>query len=121
MRAFITVLALSTLTACQMNSAKETETEKKDSMANTTGTNPATPSANSLTDAQKSEGWQLLFDGNSTQGWHVYNKKSDGSAWKVADGALNLDTSAKKDGKLPVRFDIVSNEEYENFHLKLEL
>ena len=121
MKSLITVLALSTLAACQMNSSKEeAETQKKDSMTNTSGTNAATPSANSLTDAQKSEGWQLLFDGNSIQGWHVYNKKSDGSAWKVTDGALYLDTSAKKDGKIPGGGDLVSDEEFENFDLKLE-
>ena len=121
MRVLMTVLALSAMTSCQINSAKEAETEKKDSMTNTSGTNPATPSANNtLTDAQKSEGWQLLFDGNSLAGWHVYNKKSDGSAWKAADGALYLDTTGKKDGKIPGGGDIVTDQEYENFHLKLE-
>lgn len=120
MRVIIAALALSALTACQINSAKEAETEKKDTMANTTGATPATPAPNALTDAQKAEGWTLLFDGTSTKGWHSYNKSTDGSAWKVADGALYLDTSQKKDGKIPGGGDVVSDEEYDNFHLKLE-
>lgn len=120
MRVLIAALALSALTGCQLNSAKEAETEKKDTMANTTGAIAASPSANTLTDAQKNEGWQLLFDGNSKTGWHVYKNKTDGSAWKVADGALYLDTAGRKDGKIPGGSDIVTDEEFENFHLKLE-
>ena len=37
-----------------------------------------------------------------------------GNAWKVADGALYLDTDQLKDGG-----DIVTDEEFENFDLKL--
>jgi hypothetical protein len=70
---------------------------------------------NTLTKAEKAAGWQLLFDGTTKNGWHVYNKKSDGSAWKVVDGTLFFDPSEKA-GK----GDIVSDGEYENFHLKLE-
>ncbi|HEY0676990.1 MAG TPA: DUF1080 domain-containing protein [Chitinophagaceae bacterium] len=88
------------------------------STSTTTAGAPA--AANTLTDAQKSEGWQLLFDGTSKNGWHIYNNKSDGSAWKLADGTLYLDTSQKKDGKIVGGGDLVTDEEYENFHLKLD-
>ena len=37
---------------------------------------------NQLTEAEKKDGWKLLFDGNSTDGWHTYNKKTFGPAWK---------------------------------------
>jgi hypothetical protein len=43
-----------------------------------------------------------------------------GSAWKVAEGALYLDTSSKQDGKIVGGGDIVTDQEFENFHLKLE-
>jgi Domain of Unknown Function (DUF1080) len=82
---------------------------------------------NQLTEEQKKDGWQLLFDGTTTNGWHKYGNKKIGTAWKVADGAIYLDTTVKdmlpngkpgwqiKDGG-----DIVSDSSYDNFHLKLE-
>ncbi|HYE56679.1 MAG TPA: DUF1080 domain-containing protein [Chitinophagaceae bacterium] len=118
MRLLIAALALSTLAGCQLNSAKDADTEKKDTMSTAASTN--TPAPNTLTDAQKNEGWQLLFDGTSKNGWHVYNNKTDGSAWKVADGALYLDTAQKKDWQVIGGGDIVTDEEFDNFHLKLE-
>ena len=64
------------------------------------------------------DGWQVLFDGASKNAWHIYNSKSDGAAWKVQDGILYLDPEAKKSGA--GGGDLVTNEEYENFDLKLE-
>src|SRR6185295_11653081 len=55
------------------------------------------PVNNALTDAEKADGWQLLFDGQSTKGWHKYGGGAVGAAWKTADGLLYLDTSSKKD------------------------
>lgn len=68
--------------------------------------------------AKKNDGWQVLFDGTSKNAWHVYNNKSDGSAWTVKDGLLYLDPEAKKNGA--GGGDLVTNEEFENFDLKLE-
>ena len=66
---------------------------------------------------QKEEkGWVSLFDGNTTNGWHSYGKTTAGAAWKVKDGILYLDGSnkAEKGG------DLVSEQSFENFHLKLD-
>ncbi len=41
---------------------------------------------NTLTDQEKSEGWQLLFDGTTTKGWHQYGNKPVGAAWTISDG-----------------------------------
>jgi len=62
--------------------------------------------------------WQSLFDGKTTKGWHKYGGSAVGSAWKIADGALYLDTDAKKEGQ--GGGDIVTDDEFENFNLKLE-
>ena len=78
------------------------------------------PSApNSLSAKEQSDGWKLLFDGKTKNGWHVFNNKTDGSAWKVADGVLYLDPKAKGP-KGEGGGDIISEEEFENFHLMLE-
>jgi hypothetical protein len=73
-----------------------------------------------LTDEEKKEGWELLFDGKTTKGWHKYGTDTIGSAWKVKDGYLYLDTTDKKDWQIKDGGDIISDSAYENFHLKLE-
>ncbi|MCB9055715.1 MAG: DUF1080 domain-containing protein [Chitinophagales bacterium] len=73
-----------------------------------------------LTEEQKAEGWKLLFDGKTTNGWHKYGGGPTGSAWKVADGMLYLDTSVKENWQIKDGGDIVTDDEYDNFHLKLE-
>lgn len=114
--AFLLALIFS---ACQSNEqSASTDATKKDTMA----APPTTPPENnSLTVTEQANGWQLLFDGTSKKNWHIFKNQSDGSAWKVADGALYLDPSKKnQDGKTFGGGDIVTDEEYDNFHLKLE-
>ncbi|MBB3058898.1 3-keto-disaccharide hydrolase [Mucilaginibacter gotjawali] len=53
-----------------------------------------------------------LFDGKTTTGWHSYLKTGAG-AWKVVDGALQLDPKAPDQG------DLVTDKEYENYELSL--
>jgi hypothetical protein len=68
------------------------------------------------TDNTSSE-WQKLFDGETTKGWHSYGMNEVGAAWKVSEGALYLDAKNKKEGQ---GGDITTDEEFDNFHLKLE-
>jgi hypothetical protein len=117
MRLLVTLLAVAVIAACNDAETTTEDAPKADSMSNNT---PAAPAANTLTDAEKSAGWQLLFDGTSKNGWHVYNKTSDGAAWKIEDGALFLDSNYKVDGKRAGGGDLVTDEEYENFELSLE-
>lgn len=48
----------------------------------------AAPAPNTLTDAEKSAGWKLLFDGKTTEGWRNYKKDAINPGWKVEEGAL---------------------------------
>jgi 3-keto-disaccharide hydrolase len=77
-------------------------------------------SPNTLSKEEKKEGWKLLFDGKSTKGWRNYNSDKIGSAWKVSDGALFLDTSGKTNGKMVGGGDVVTVGQYENYELSLE-
>jgi hypothetical protein len=61
-----------------------------------------------------------LFDGKTLAGWHTYNKKSAGSAWKVKEGALYLDVVSKAGWQTEGGGDLVTDQEFENFHLRLE-
>jgi len=64
--------------------------------------------------------WISLFDGKTTNGWHAYGKTTVGNAWKIEDGALHLDAASKKGSQPAEGGDIVTDEEFENFDLKLE-
>jgi len=77
-------------------------------------------STTSAETATTNDGWINLFDGKTTNGWHTYGKNTIGKAWKVADGILYLDAASKKDWQTEEGGDIVTNEEFENFHLKLD-
>src|SRR5215831_2086855 len=68
---------------------------------------------------ERADGWVKLFDGKTKNGWHIYNHKSGGDSWKVANGALYFD-SQKKSGEPSGGGDIITDGEYDNFDLKLE-
>src|SRR5215212_5077671 len=51
----------------------------------------STGATNTLTAAEKSAGWNLLFDGPSMNGWRGYKKPDvSGLRWKADDGCLAL-------------------------------
>lgn len=61
------------------------------------------------------KGFTPIFDGKSLSGWHTYGKAEAGEAWQVNEGTLYLNTDLKEG-----RGDLVTDKEYENYHLKLE-
>ncbi|MFP9098719.1 DUF1080 domain-containing protein [Flavobacterium sp. RHBU_24] len=62
-------------------------------------------------------GFKPVFDGKTTTGWHTYGKTSASAGWKVEGGVLHFDPEAAKNGQ---GGDLVTDAEYENFHLKLD-
>lgn len=87
---------------------------------NNTDEKNTAPGAAEMKAAGADSGWVSLFDGKTTTGWHSYGKTAVGEAWKVADGMLYLDTTQKEGWQIKGGGDIVTNDEYENFDLKLE-
>jgi type 1 glutamine amidotransferase len=68
---------------------------------------------NMLTDAEKAEGWRLLFDGSSTASWRGYKQEKFPTAgWVVKEGVLTL---AGKGGG-----DIVTADEFGDFEFACE-
>ncbi len=68
---------------------------------------------NVLTDAERGDGWKLLFDGkDASANWRGYKKDKLGEKWVVKDGALTL--TGKGGG------DIITKDEYESFELSIE-
>lgn len=99
------ILAI-TFIACNDNSPEKKEEAKIEPV-----TNPL------FTPEEEKDGWQLLFDGTSIASWHNYGGGAVHEAWKVVDGNLMFDAAGKKDTS---GADIITNDEFENFHLKLE-
>ena len=49
----------------------------------------AAPAPNTLTEAERADGWRLLFDGETTAGWRGAHRDTfPAHAWVVEDGAL---------------------------------
>lgn len=67
---------------------------------------------NQLTEAEKEQGWQLLFDGKSMEHFRGFRKDEVPAGWKVVDGAITL--ADKGAG------DIISKEQYDNFELSID-
>jgi hypothetical protein len=68
---------------------------------------------NTLSPAEKKDGWVLLFDGSTLAGWHSYNHSAT-ARWEVKDGTIHLDK--RKSGQC----DITTDSAYGDFDLKLE-
>jgi hypothetical protein len=66
---------------------------------------------NTLTDAERAEGWRLLFDGSTLDGWRGYGGGDAPAGWVVEDGTLTL---AGEGG------DLVTEEQFGDFELSLE-
>ncbi len=70
---------------------------------------------NTLTPAEKKNGWILLFDGKTTAGWHGYNLKVFPDCWAIEDGALTMNSKGSGES-----LDIITDKTYRKFALFLE-
>lgn len=68
-------------------------------------------SMNRLTDAERAQGWRLLFDGRTLDGWRVYRGQSQPGGWFVDQGLLT---------KQQATDDIISTDQFADFELQFE-
>jgi hypothetical protein len=62
----------------------------------------AAPQDNRLTDAERQQGWRLLFDGSTSQGWQeITGKPFPTHSWTIEDGCLK--TLVRQDGFQDIR------------------
>lgn len=66
---------------------------------------------NRLTEAQKRDGWRLLFDGRTTEGWRGFRRSDLPDGWQVVDTTL---------ARVGSGGDIITTDQFENFELKLD-
>src|SRR4051812_22205853 len=72
---------------------------------------------NTLSNAEKQQGWKLLFDGKTQNGWRYYQNKASKS-WEVSNGTLHSKGSADNYGS--VNADLMTREQYDNFELSID-
>jgi hypothetical protein len=74
---------------------------------------------NTLCQAEKEQGWKLLFDGKTTNGWIAAGQdKFPSEGWKVEDGTMMAIANTKEK---PVKgTDIVTEEKFSAFELQFE-
>lgn len=58
-----------------------------------------------------------LVSKNSTDGWHSYGKTTLGKAWSVENTTIHFNPAVKEQSE---KGDLVTNADYENFHLKYQ-
>jgi hypothetical protein len=68
---------------------------------------------NTLTDAEKAAGWQLLFNGTNSDGWHNFHREDILPGWQVKDGML-VCVDPRQAG------DIVTSNQFDWFELQLD-
>lgn len=76
--------------------------------------------ADSLAMEAPAEEWIPLFDGQTFKGWSKYGGGEVGKAWKIENGEIYLDAANKDGWQTGDGGDIVTDEEFENFHFKYE-
>jgi len=68
---------------------------------------------NTLSDAEKAAGWELLFDGSNFDGWHNFQMETVAPGWQVTNGTLSC-VDPHRAG------DIVTAKQYDWFELQLD-
>lgn len=72
---------------------------------------PTAQEPNTLTPAERTAGWTLLFDGTTTKGWRGFRQQTVPSGWQVIDGAL---TRAGGGG------DLITVDQFDSFELAID-
>ncbi len=81
----------------------------------------AEPAQNTLTEAEIADGWKLLFDGETSSGWRGYQKENFPAAWRVQDGAIQIQGSGRGEAGAEDGGDILYGEQkFSSFHFKVE-
>jgi hypothetical protein len=74
------------------------------------------PAANALSEAEKRDGWQIIFNGKDFSGWHSYSGSIPPTTWTIADGCIK---SIKRNGR-PGGADLLTDQEFTDFEFSFE-
>ena len=107
------------MTSCNTET-KKTEEAKTVEMDTIAPPPPPAPLVNALTEAEKADGWVLLFDGTTSQGWRGYKKDHFPTGWQIVDGSIQCKASGRGEAGNKDGGDIIYDKQFDNFTLSLE-
>jgi hypothetical protein len=104
------VLLTALLAGCTPGQAEAPGGEAAASAEQAAGATQEVPH-NTLTEAERAAGWELLFDGRTLEGWRPYDAPGEPEGWGVIDGML---------ARTGPGGDIVTDREFQDFELAVE-
>lgn len=110
--ACMAVLAMLLSTSCQKSS-----TQQEATAADTISTAAA---MNTLTDEEKTAGWELLFDGSTLNGWKRFNHDTIGPLWSVQEGVIVCNGEGLGEGTANIGGSLITTRQFGNFELTLD-
>src|SRR5687767_4697456 len=69
---------------------------------------------NTLTDEEKTAGWELLFDGKTLDGWKRYGADSIGPLWSVKDGIIVCSGEGLAEGTKDIGGSLMTTRQFGN-------
>ena len=114
----ITILVIALLVSCKPGTKSSDEETVAGAIADAVAEVVAEP--NTLTDKEVEEGWILMFDGESAGKWRGYGKDHFPKAWEIEDGTMHMLGSGRGEAGAADGGDILYDQKFSNFHLKLE-
>jgi len=119
---FILLIAMLFVVGCKLGTKKRSENSQsfKTQLGNVACCEKG--QLNQLTDAEKAQGWLLMFDGTTSDGWRGYNKTNFPAAWVVEDGTLKCrsEESRGDTGKVDGGDIVYLKQLFSDFDLRLE-
>ena len=112
------LLVIGLLLSC--NTAKKEKSTEAEEVATEVVETEMTTATNALSESEKADGWKLLFDGETSNGWRSYGKDTFPTGWVVEDGTIHCPGSGRGEAGGKDRGDILYDQAFSNFHLKLE-
>lgn len=76
--------------------------------------NAALDTVNTLTEAERTAGWRLLFDDTSLDNWRGYQRDSVPNGWTVQESAIHFE------GDAPNSTSIITTDTFDHFEFRVE-
>jgi hypothetical protein len=114
---FLSLIIVSLLASCE--TSKKESVKVKEEVTKEVVNKVDTP-VNTLSEAEKKDGWILMFDGKTSKGWRGYKRDHFPNGWVVENGTIQCLGSGRGEAGSKEGGDIIYDKEFQNFELSLE-
>ena len=109
---FLSLIMISLLTSC--DTSKKEPVKKETEVKKEVVTKVETP-VNTLSAAEKKDGWILMFDGKTSKGWRGYKKDHFPNGWVVENNTIQCLGSGRGEAGSKEGGDIIYDKEFQEF------